>query len=768
VHPLAALLGSLLVIAAFAAGLPRLRFSNDIEVFFDKSNPQLKAYRDLESTYNKWNSVLFVVEAKNGNVFTRENLAALEFITKEALQIPYSRKVDSLINFQNSFARGDELIVENLVGDVATLSESNIVQIRQVALSEPLLVNRLVSPTGHVAGVNVPVRLPGKDQLKEQPEVATAARNLAVLAEQKFPSIKVHLTGIVMINQALAEAGLKDMSTLMPAMFGLMVVGFMLLLRTWTSALAALLVIILANVAAYGFAGWLGITLSPPAISGINMIMTLAVADSVHILTTFMQNVRSGMQKREAMAESLISQFSPVFFTSFTTVLGFLSLNTSDSPPFRDLGNIVAAGVTFAWIFVFTILPPVILLLPLRVSKQSNEPSGVWGLALGDWICRHRKMVLGASAIITLVPSIFILRNQLDDEFVTYFDKSVPFRQATEFTIKNLTGFENIQYSINSAEPGGISNPEYLRKLDAFAAWYRQQPKVRHVYSYTDIIKRLHRNMNQDEPAFHRLPDNRELAAQCLLLYEMSLPFGNDLTDQVNIDKSATLFRVSLSGISSSEMIALDKRATAWLNENGLSPGTEGTGQSLVFAYIGIRNIKSLLGGTVAALVLISLCMVWITHSWKLGFLSLLPNLAPAAMAFGFWGIFVGEVGLALSVVVGMTLGIVVDDSIHLLHHYIHLRRDDASTPENAVRETMKSVFEPMISSTVILVGGFGVLAFSSFELNRSMGLLSAITIAIALFFDLFALPALLLAADRRRRPVSVPPAAPITAANHV
>lgn len=748
-HPVLTLVGCLAITALLAVGLPRLRFSNDIEVFFDQSNPQLKAYRALENTYNKWDSVLFVVSPGNGNVFTRENLAAVEYLTQQAWQLPYSRRVDSINNFQNSFAQEGDLIVEDLVPDAAALSDDDLERVRRIALSEPLLVNRLVSPSGHVTGVNVPVRLPGKDPLKEQPEVALAARRLAADVEEKFPGTQVRLTGIIMINQALAEAGVKDMVTLMPVMFGLMLIGFAVLLRTWASAMAALLVILFANLAAYGLAGWLGIIISPPVISAANMIMTLAVADSVHILTTFMENFRSGMTKSAAMAGSLTTNFGPVFFTSFTTFLGFLSLNTSDSPPFRDLGNVVAAGVLFAWVLTYTLLPAAMLLLPVRTPQRTASDEQAWGETLGDWICRNRKTVLVASTLLTLVPATFLIRNKTDDEFLTYFHKDVPFRQHADYAIQNLTGFEYIQYSLDSGEPGGISNPDYLAKVEAFAKWYAQQPKVRHVFAYTDIIKRLNRNMHEDKPEEYRIPEDRELAAQCLLLYELSLPFGKDLTDQINLDKSATLFQVSLANISSNEMLDLDRRARDWLRENDLSPRSEGTGQSLVFAHIGLRNIRSLLGGTVGALVLISLCMIWVTRSWKFGLVSLLPNLAPAAIAFGLWGIFVGEVGLALSVVIGMTLGIVVDDSIHLLSHYLEARRAKGLSPDAAVRQTLKELVKPMVSSTVILVVGFGVLAFSNFELNRGMGLLSAVTIAIALLFDLFALPALLTVIDR-------------------
>ncbi|MFM7182178.1 MAG: efflux RND transporter permease subunit [Verrucomicrobiales bacterium] len=752
-HPWASILLSLLVVALMAAGAPRLKFSNDIRVFFSEDNPDLQAYEAMEKTYSKSTNVLIVVSPKDpgASIFTPENLAVVQELTDKAHKTPYSRRVDSLTNFQHSYAEEDDLMVEDLVPEGAsTLPPEEIARIRSIALADPLLVNRLVSADGKVTAINIPIHLPGDNPLAEQPEVATFVRKLAAEIEAAHPGIDVRLTGIIMINQELAEAAQKDFTTLVPVMFGFILLALGILLRSVVGPVAAVAVILLSNVAAFGLAGWLGIGLSPPAISAVNMIMTLAIADSVHILAIFRQNLRQGQSRQEAMRQSLDLNFGAVFLTSFTTVLGFLSLNTSDSPPFRDLGNIVAIGVSFAWLLAHTLLAPMMILFTRKPAPDAvaSEHQSPMLTALARLIEAKPKAILVVSGAFTLIMTGFVFRNHLNDEFLKYFDAKSEFRQDTDFTINNLTGFEYIEYSISSGSEGGIADPEYLKKLDAFAQWFRQQPKVRHVYSHTDMIKRLHKNLNGDKPEFFRLPDTRPVATDCLTVYEMSLPAGHDLNDRINLDKSATLFRVSLSGITSNEMIALDEKAVQWLKDNKFSPGSSGTGQSLMFAHIGLRNIESMLWGTVLALILISLCMVAVTRSWKLGLLSLLPNLCPAAIGFGLWGIFVGQVGLAISVVVGMTLGIVVDDTIHFMTKYLEYRRKGGLDSAEAVTRTIHHAGHAMITSTITLVGGFGILAFSGFELNRGMGILSAIVIAIALFFDLFLLPVLLRWAD--------------------
>jgi predicted RND superfamily exporter protein len=285
--------------------------------------------------------------------------------------------------------------------------------------------------------------------------------------------------------------------------------------------------------------------------------------------------------------------------------------------------------------------------------------------------------------------------------------------------------------------------------VDRFADWYRQQPNVLHVNSLTDIMRRLNKNMHGDDPAWYRLPGERDLAAQYLLLYEMSLPYGLDLNNQVDISKSATRMTVSLESISSTEMLGMEKRAQQWLAENAPHMQSDGASPSVMFAYIGQRNIHSMLTGTSIALVLISLILVFALRSLKLGLVSLIPNLAPAAMGFGIWGLLSGQVGLGLSVVMGMTLGIVVDDTVHFLSKYLRARREQGLDSQAAVRYAFHTVGIALVVTSLVLIAGFMVLAQSAFKLNADMGFLTAMIIGLALLADFIFLPPLLMKVDK-------------------
>jgi predicted RND superfamily exporter protein len=260
--------------------------------------------------------------------------------------------------------------------------------------------------------------------------------------------------------------------------------------------------------------------------------------------------------------------------------------------------------------------------------------------------------------------------------------------------------------------------------------------------------------MHGDDSAFFKLPDERDLAAQYLLLYEMSLPYGLDLNNQIDVDKSSIRIIATIETLSSNELIALNNRAYTWLKENtshiDLS-ANPGSGTALMFANIGKRNIKSMLVGTTLALFMISIILIFAFRSLKIGLISLLPNLIPAALGFGLWGIFVGEVGLALSVVTGMTLGIVVDDTVHFLSKYLRARREQGLSSEDAVIYAFSTVGRALVVTSIVLIAGFLVLSLSSFELNSGMGLLTAIVIAFALIADFLLLPTLLMKFEEKK-----------------
>jgi hypothetical protein len=480
------------------------------------------------------------------------------------------------------------------------------------------------------------------------------------------------------------------------------------------------------------------------------MIMTLAVADCIHILTSMFYEMRQGADKRTAIARSIKINLQPIFLTSITTAIGFLSMNFSDSPPFRDLGNLVALGVMLAFVFSVTIFPALLTVLPVHVKKQPKVKEDIMG-KLADFVITKRKALLPMTSILIIASVMFIPNNELNDDFVKYFDESVPYRTATDFMQENLSGMMMVEISVKTGKASGINDPQYLRTISDFSDWLRARPETDHVNTITDTLKRLNKNMHGDDPSWYKLPDSQEMSAQYLLLYEMSLPYGLDLNNQLDVDKSSSRIVLTLKNMTSNELINTEQEMMQWFAKNAPQYDVDFASPSLMFAHIGQRNITSMLIGTTLALILISILLGIALKSVRFGLISLLPNLAPAAVGFGIWAMYSGQVGLGLSVVIGMTLGIVVDDTVHFLSKYLHARRDKGANSKEAVHYAFDNVGRALWVTTFVLVLGFMVLAQSSFKMNADMGFLTALTIFVALVIDFLFLPPLLMLLDKQK-----------------
>jgi uncharacterized protein len=760
---------ALLVAAVTGAGLPGLGLSTDYRVFFSPDNPDLHAYERVEAVYTRNDAVLFVIRPVAGDVFAPRVLEAVRSLVEDAWQVPYSTRVDAITNFQHSRADGADLVVEDLVppGEITTAVAERA---RTVALAEPLLRGRLVAEEGGAVGIAVRIDLPG-DSVSELPSAVAAVRRLEREYAERYPDLEIRTTGVPMLNMSFAEAPLRDGPALMPIMVLALVVMLLALLRSPGATAATLVVIGLSTVTAMGVAGHLGVMLDPASAAAPVIILTMAVADSVHVLVSYRQLLRDRRTPGAAVVEAVRLNARPVLLTSATTAIGFLMLNFSDAPPFRLLGNLTAFGVLMAWACSMTVLPAMISWL-----RPSPEPQGSHRLqrcvmGVCGLVTRHPRAVFAATGFAVAALAVGTTAMRINDDYFDYFDRRMPIRRGTDFAVEHLTGVYQSTFSLESGAAHGVSDPEYLAAVDRFVMWLESRPAVRNVSSFTHVLKRLNRNMHDDDPAEYRLPASHDLAAQYLLLYELSLPYGLDLNDQIDVERSALRIDVTYGDVDVSVLEEEADAARSWLASHGTPSmaSTEATGPGLMFASITRRNIASMVRGTGLGFLLIALVLMMVFRSLRLGIISLIPNIVPALMAFGVWALAVGEVGFAISIVAGLAMGIIVDDTVHFLDKYNRVR--GRLTAREAVQHAFESVGAALVANTAIVAVGFAVLGLSTFKVTAYMGLLTALTVLCALAVDLLLLPALLISFDRRpvrteaRHPVPVPARASAAAA---
>ena len=733
-----------------AAGGSFLEFSSSHQEFFSKDDPMFLALQTLEDTYGKSESVLFIIAPDEGDAASESSLKASVWLTERAWHTPFSKRVDSLANFQHTTADGDELTVRDLVDPESVADARERGRVRATALADPRLAGGLFARDGGVSAVNVAIALPEDDRANVIHEIIEFAQKLAAEAEQRFPGIDIRVVGSVPTDYTFTKASQESLTRLMPVSIAVMVIALTLLTRSLAGVVATGVVIVCSVLVAMGMGGWMGLLLSPSTAFAPTIIIILGLANCVHLLTTLRQRLEAGDDKRLAIARSVTVNLPPILVASLTTVLGFLGMNSSEVPPYRDLGNFVAMGIGASFVLSLTLLPALLSVLPIRPPTTARRPDDRAIAAVAGFVLRRRKALLWGFSAVALAALAAVSRNELNDVLVHFFDERTEFRQNIDFLDERLSGSTVLEYDLAASEPGGVTEPAFLADVSAFADWYREQPETRHVAVITDTFRQLNKSMHGDDPAAYRLPETRELAAQYLLLYEMSLPQGLDLNDRIDLGKSATRVTVTARTMSSREVLELDARAESWLGKNVSSVArAEAAGAALIMAHIGQRNVSTLLVGITVTLFCISMILVVFLRSLRLGLISLVPNFVPAILGFGVWGLAFGEVGVTVALAFVMTFGIVIDDSVHFLSKYRHARKSDRLPPDEAVRYAFRTVGRALTTTTVVLVAGFLILASSPFVPMAEGALLMAMIVAFALVTDFLLLPPLLMASDR-------------------
>ena len=743
------LIGILLTIIC-GMGLKGLSQNPDNRIFFSKNDPNLVALETLEKTYTKNDNVFIMVAPKSGDIFTPKNLEIIRELTKKLWQTPASSRVDSITNFQWTRAEGDNIIISDLVPD-GKISKDTAEKAKEVALNEPMLVNLLISPDTNYTAINVTIIKPDDSVAAGNVvrEVMSFIRPIQKQLKEKYTDVDFYVSGGVPLTMAFTEVSLSDMGLLTPLMLIVIFLVAGISLRSAVGALLTAFIVMLSVIGMMGVAGWLKFILNAATFNSFLMLSALTIAHCVHIMSTQKIQMRLGKNRKDAVDESLRVNLQPVFMTAITTAIGFLTMHFSEAPPFRQLGYMMSFGNLVLFFHAVVTLPALLVIIPSKMKKTGYSKAENFMSKLSDFVIKNRKTLFISNGVIIVLLSLGITQIKLDDTWTKYFDNRFEIRTHSDFFEENLTGLNTIEYSIPSGEADGINSPEYWEKLDKLAERIRQEPNVNHVTTVSDTIKRLNKAMNRDDEKFYAIPENRELAAQYLLLYELSVPFGLDLNNRINVNKSSTRLTVNIKQASNDDVRELDGIIQEYLDNEIPEFKTNGTGLSMIFSHFSKRNIDSMLVGTTAALVLISLLLILALKSLRMGMLSLIPNLFPAAVGFGLWGYLYGEVGVALSVVAAMTLGIVVDDTVHYLSKYLRGIREEKLSPEDATRYAFKNVGFALTTTTIALVAGFGILSLSGFKVNSDMALLTAITIAIALLIDLFFLPTLLITLEK-------------------
>ena len=762
-NPFKAIFFALLLIAALVPGIRYMQADFSYRIWFLPDDPMLERFDAFERRFGNDEMVAVVVHSPSG-IFDAESITLVQTITEQMWQVSEVMRVDSLTNYNWTHSEEDELMVEPLVDDELPLTEALLAERRKVALEHEVIPGYLISEDGNTSVIYAQLK-PAIGTTPDFELVANETRAiLAKLGDDQKTVVegpgdhRIYLTGPSMVSHTFKEVTQADLSVMVPTLLGALMLFLFISFRRVSGVIIPFLLIVTSICLTLGFAGWLGFKFNNLTATVPHILIAISVADAVHILVTFFQFRGTGMERREAALKTLTKNLQPTLLTSISTAIGFFSFSSAKIVPIVHMGILAGTGTLFAWAITIFLITPMLVFLPIKVKfKQTmakhDEPHPL-AMRYSIWLRKKRRMVMGVFAIVITAAIFTALQNEVNSNPFKYFAKNVPTRVANEFAEAQVGGMQGMEITIDSGATDGIKDPVFLGKVEAFQNWLDGLDHVTKTLAVTDIIKQTNRSLHGDQQEAYVIPDNQELVAQEIFLYTMSLPVGMDLNNRITLDNDMIRMTAMSTLHDSKESLAAIAEIEAKAAEMGLSANV--TGKMPLYHNMNPYVVSAFLTSITMALFLVSILMIIVFKSWKLGLLSMIPNTVPLVLGGAMMMVLGKPLDIGTVLVTSTCLGIAVDDTIHFLSNYNRWRKL-GSTPEEAVAHVITHTGPALFVTTLVLVVGFATFAFSSFVPNINFGIMTAIVLSTALFTDGTLLPAILMGRKRNRKTLQQP-----------
>ncbi|MBF0275034.1 MAG: MMPL family transporter [Nitrospinae bacterium] len=731
-----------------------LKFNNSNEMWFIEDDKTLLDYQSLLATFGDDEFLIVGIENKDKtSLFNQQDIEKIKQITDFLKEEEYVTKVQSLSKAE--IITGDEegLTVRKLFKRF-DLTKKEYQEKEKIALNDRLLKGLLINEdatfsiiTGRVKHVEgtIDFKVVLSNKLKQFIKDINQENNY-----------NIFLSGGPILDESFLTHSLNDQMKLMPVLTLVIVITLFYSFRTIFGTILPLGVIFGTIVMVYGYMGVLGHDMNMLNAIVPIIILAIGVADAVHILVDYYHEVNKGHSSKIAAENSIKNLFTPCFFTSITTSIGFLSFSTSKLVPLKELGGEAAFGVFAAFLLSVTLLPALLSFLKPKPKKAERitENNLFYNQLhrISTFTPRQNKVILTVFGIITMVFLYFVLQVKVDANAMNYFKDSSVIKQETSYIDSRLKGIFNIEIVVDSGKDGGVKEPEFLKKLEVLVQHFESFPDYGKIISLLDFIKKMNKVMHEDREEFYKIPDTREEVAQYLLLYSFSSP-DEDLTDIVDYNYRYTRISARVPIMNTSRSKELTQETKTFIKQELPELSITLTGLAILFNALDIYILDSQITAFSTAFFLIFFMMILVFKSLKYGILSMIPNLFPVFAAAGIMGMFGIYLEFGTVMVACVVIGIGVDDSIHYLNRYLRKKRSGYSRRES-IAFALHEAGKPIVFTSVILFFGFFVLLFGSFKINILFGLLVCVAILFALLADLFLLSSIMLTLPDKNSPV--------------
>ena len=728
-----------------ATGLININYETSYETFLPADDPYLEEVKNVSDLFstNSDGAISFIIASIDEKpIFTIEVINALSDLKKEMESIPESIRLSSILDHYSP-QKGQRLFTSNLT----EYSQDDLDLVLEEALSDQLLTNSLISPDARITFGNV---ILGKNlgNSADRRKIADTAIAIRESLQTKYPELKILVMSDIISQQAETQAIIKDLTNLLPIIVIACVVAICAIFQSLFFGLCILAQIgftILCNI---GTLGWLDIKINSVSVIAPLVVVIISVANSVHIISLFKQSLHNKKNSfSEAMCSSLTKNFNPVLLAALTTSIGFLSLRLSSSPAIQSFGLVVAVGIFYAFFFTFTLLPN--LLIHSRfLSKGSARTISSSKLEdllgkVSTFAIRYDKTLFAIFSLISIATLPLLGLNDSNFDRLNFISGGEKIREPYEMVREKLNRGSALVYAIDTDEIDGAITPAFLRDLEEYLSWATELSAVESTASLIDIAKAVNQNQHQGNTEYFRIPDTTDAIANALLAYEVVESYDFPLKNFVTEDFSTLQLRINAAPLTNQEVIDLDQELVEEFKTRFLSAELLHGSPLLLFARMDERVTVELLQGYSVSLILITVSLIIGFRSFYFGILSVLPNLLPATIVFGLWGLIVGLIDPFVMMLFSISIGLVVDDTVHLLTHYLEKRRENIED-RDAISSAIKTAGPALTITTFILALGCILLIGANTLYFQQAAKLLVPIVVVALILDLLYLPALL------------------------
>jgi len=770
-------LGMLLVTVWAVSFTPGITIDNSTEAMLLDDDPAVVVYNGLRDEFARDDFILIAVDAPD--LF---DLAFLERLRTlhEAIEsdVPYVEEVDSLINARRVHGDDAALHVDELLEEWPETA-ADLAMLRERVVSNPLYEHTLVSSDLRTTAVAIKpftysavesvgdgdVLAGFDDTSEEAAEYLTAAEGdelmatlLELVAEHEGPGFGLHVAGALPMTYRMNQGMVRDLGTFLPVT--LLIMGLLLaaLFRRVGGVFFPLLIVLLSLLSTLGIMVMLGIPGSTAVQILPIFLLTVGVCDAVHILAITYRNRSAGEGQTDAIAHAIGHSGLAIVMTSLTTAAGMASFAFAEMAAVVDLGVLAPIGIVLALVYTLTLLPALLAIFPLPEGQLSHREAGFplerFLIAAGEFATRAPHRVLVPTALVCALLVLGALQVRFSHDALRWFPEDDRVRLDFERVDQALGGAVSVDILIDSGEPGGVYEPELLRRIDRIVAEAPSLPAaplfIVKGMSIVDIVKETHQALAGGDPAMYRIPDTREAVAQELLLFENG---GSEDTREL-VDSEYRRARISLRIPFKDAFLypplLEDLEALVAKRLDGTAD-FEVTGLMALLARIFHAMMESMLRSYAFALLVITPLMMLLLGSLRRGLVSMVPNLLPVLAVIGVMG-WVGWVLDPTTIIVGaMVIGLAVDDTIHFMHKF-QTYFERTGDLQLAVRETLRTTGSALLFTSLVISGGFIVFGLSEMANTRTFGVLASMAAISAFAADLLVAPAMLSVVEGARR----------------